>query len=49
LEEIKEYDTRIEGGTRLLFSHAISSNLLKIGKIDQVLGAMQAAKFVQKK
>lgn len=45
----QEYDTRIEGGTRLLFSHAMSSNLLKVGKIDQVFGAMQASKFVQKK
>jgi hypothetical protein len=43
------YDARLEGGTRLILAHAHSSNLVKVGRIDQVFGGMREPRLVRKK
>jgi len=43
------YDARLEGGTRLILAHAHSSNLVKIGRIDQVFGGMRDPQLVRKR
>jgi hypothetical protein len=45
---VQNFDTQIEGNTRLVFSQALSTESIKVGKIDSILGGLVSSKTLKK-
>ena len=45
---VQNFDTQIEGSTRIVFSQALNTESIKVGKIDSILGGLVSSKTLKK-